>query len=181
VKPNFTRFIQPKQNSKTEKNMSSFEQEAFEKYKEISKQITDPKTLSTLRKLFERTYTLQELLDWLHPKLQWSRGEITRYSNPLEILKYRKGRCGEYSILYTALCLAHGYRARIILDMTDHVWTEVWNPAQKRWMHIDPSEKKINDPKMYERDWRKKLAKIYAFENGKAEDVAKNYKFKRKL
>ena len=158
--------------------MLSSEQEAFKKYKEISKLITDLKTLSVLRKLFERTYTLQELLDWLHVKLQWSKGEIARYSNPLEILKYGKGRCGEYSILYTSLCLAHDYRARIVLDMTDHVWTEVWNPTQKRWIHIDPSEKRIDDPKMYERDWKKTLTKIYAFENGKPKDITKNYRLR---
>lgn len=159
--------------------MLSTELDAYKKYREISKQITDPKTLSKLRKLFKRTYTLQELLDWLHTKLQWSKGDITRHSSPLEILKYGTGRCGEYSILYTALCLAHGYRARIVLDMTDHVWTEIWNPTQKRWIHIDPSEKRIDNPEMYERDWKKTLTKIYAFENGRAQNVTKNYKLER--
>jgi len=156
--------------------MLSSELDAIKKYKEISKQLADPKMLSELRRLFERTYTLPELLDWLHARLQWSKGQITRHSDPLEILRYGKGRCGEYSILFTALCLAHGYRARIVLDMTDHVWTEIWNPSQKTWIHIDPSEKRINDPKMYERDWKKTLTKIYAFENSKAENITKNYK-----
>jgi hypothetical protein len=45
-------------------------------------------------------------------------------------------------------------------------------------MHVDPSEKRIDDPKMYERDWKKNLTKIYAFENGEAEDVTENYKLK---
>jgi transglutaminase-like putative cysteine protease len=151
-------------------------QEAIMKYREISKRLTDPKLLSALRKLFDRTYTLQELLDWLHTRLQWSKGPITRHTDPLAILKYGKGRCGEYSILYTALCLALGYRARIVLDMSDHVWTEVYDKAQRRWIHIDPSEKRIDDPKMYERDWKKNLTKIIALENGEAEDVTKNYK-----
>jgi hypothetical protein len=156
--------------------MLSTELDAFKKYEKISKQLTDPKILSQLRKLSEGTCTLQELLDWLHQRLRWDKGKITRQSDPLAILEYGRGRCGEYSILYTALCLAHGYRARIVLDMTDHVWTEIWNPTQKRWIHIDPSEKRIDDPKMYERDWKKRLTKIYAFENGKAKDVTKNYK-----
>ena len=156
--------------------MLSSELDAFKKYKEISKQLADPKMLSELRRLFERNYTVQELLDWLHAKLQWSKGQITRHNDPLEILKYGKGRCGEYSILFTALCLAHGYRARIVLDITDHVWTEIWNSSQKRWIHVDPSEKRINDPKMYERDWKKTLTKIYAFENSRAKNVTKNYK-----
>ena len=156
--------------------MLSSELDAFKKYKEISKQLADPKMLSELRRLFERNYTVQELLDWLHAKLQWSKGQITRHNDPLEILKYGKGRCGEYSILFTALCQAHGYRARIVLDITDHVWTEIWNSSQKRWIHVDPSEKRINDPKMYERDWKKTLTKIYAFENSRAKNVTKNYK-----
>jgi peptide-N4-(N-acetyl-beta-glucosaminyl)asparagine amidase len=60
--------------------------------------------------------------------------------------------------------------------MTDHVWTEVWDDEKKRWVHVDPSEKRIDDPFMYERDWKKKLRKIYAFENGKMENVTKQYK-----
>jgi hypothetical protein len=156
--------------------MLSTEEGAFKKYREISRQLTDPKMLSELRRLFKKTYTLPELLDWLHKNLQWSKDDIIRHSDPLEILKYGKGRCGEFSILYTALCLAHGYRARIILDMTDHVWTEVWNPRQERWVHVDPSERRIDDSKMYERDWKKNLTKVYAFENGISRDVTKNYK-----
>ena len=62
--------------------------------------------------------------------------------------------------------------------MTDHVWTEIYDEAHSRWIHIDPSEKRIDDPKMYERDWRKKLTKVYAFENGEAEDITENYKLK---
>jgi len=154
------------------------EEEAFKKYREISTRLTDPKMLSELRRLFDRTYTLAELLDWLHKSLEWSKGDIIRHNDPMEILKYGKGRCGEFSILYTALCLAHGYRPRIVLDMTDHVWTEVWNPTQKRWMHIDPSERRVDDPRMYERDWGKDLTKVYAFENGSSKDVTENYKLK---
>ena len=156
--------------------MLSTELDAFKKYEKISKQLTDSKMLSQLKRFSEGTCTLQELLDWLHKRLHWDKGEITRHCDPLAILEYGKGRCGEYSILYTAICLAHGYRARIVLDMTDHVWTEIWNPTQKRWIHIDPSERRIDDPKMYERDWKKRLTKIYAFENGKVEDVTKHYK-----
>ena len=154
------------------------EEQAFKKYREVSRQLEDPKMLSRMRRLFERTYTLPELLDWLHKNIEWSKGDIIRHNDPIEILKYGKGRCGEFSILYTALCLAHGYRARIVLDMTDHVWSEIWNPRQKRWMHIDPSEKRIDDPKMYERDWRKDLTKVFAFENGSSRNVTENYKLK---
>lgn len=156
--------------------MSEAGQAAIAKYQEISKQLADPSKLFELRKIFDRTYTLSELLEWLHSKLQWSKGPIVRHTDPLTILKYGKGRCGEYSILYTTLCLAHGYRARIVLDMTDHVWTEIYDTDKNRWIHIDPSEKRIDDPKMYERDWKKTLTEIYAFENGKLVNVTSSYK-----
>lgn len=149
---------------------------AIEKYKRVSEKLADSALLAQLRALFDRNYTLVELLDWLHEKVNWDDGEIERRNEPLEILTYRRGRCGEFSILFTALCLAHGYRARLILDMSDHVWTEVWDRAKNRWMHVDPSEKRIDDPLMYERDWKKNLNEIYAFENGKVEEVTKNYK-----
>jgi peptide-N4-(N-acetyl-beta-glucosaminyl)asparagine amidase len=60
--------------------------------------------------------------------------------------------------------------------MSDHVWTEVWNQKEGKWMHVDPSEKRIDDPKMYERDWKKNLKEIYAFENGSIENVTQRYK-----
>jgi len=145
-------------------------------YREISKKLADPATLSELRKLFPKKYTLKELLDWLHEKVKWEKSEIPRYRDPLKIVAYGKGRCAEFSILYTALCLAHNYRARLVLDMSDHVWTEVWNEKEKRWMHVDPSEKRIDDPQMYERDWKKNLTEIYALDNGKIENVTKDYK-----
>lgn len=156
--------------------MSLPDQKTVEKYREISEKLTDSYLLSELRSLFERRYNLTELLAWLHSRVQWSKGDIVRHNDPLKIVAYGKGRCGEFSILFTALCLAHNYRARLILDMTDHVWTEVWNNKNKSWVHVDPSEKKINDPLMYERDWKKKLKKIYAFEDGRVEDVSNKYK-----
>jgi len=149
---------------------------SIEKYRELSKKLTDPSLLGELRSLFKKRYTITELLDWIHEGVKFDKGNITRHNDPKEILAYGKGRCGEFSILFTSLCLAHNYRARLILDMSDHVWTEVWNNEQKRWIHIDPSEKRIDDPFMYERDWKKNLQEIYAFENGNMENVTKTYK-----
>ena len=160
--------------------MGSPTRKDIEKYREISEKLINPSLISELRELFDRRYTLVELLEWLHSKVEWSKGEITRHNDPMEIMAYGKGRCGEFGILFTALCLAHNYRARLILDVTDHVWTEVWNNRQKRWIHVDPSERRIDDPLMYERDWKKSLKEIYAFENGKVENVAKQYKMTEK-
>jgi hypothetical protein len=149
-----------------------------EKYQAISRNITNPSELNQLRSLFERRYSLKELLDWMHARLEFSRGDIVRHNNPLEILAYGKGRCGEFSILFTALCLAHDYRARIVLDLSDHVWSEVWNDKQERWVHVDPSEKRIDDPEMYARDWKKNLKEVYALENENMENVTQNYKLR---
>lgn len=150
--------------------------ESIEKYRELSKRLTEPSLLDRLRALFEKKYTLPELLNWVHERVKFDKGNIVRHADPKEILAYAKGRCGEFSILFTSLCLAHGYRARLILDVSNHVWTEVWDARRKRWMHIDPSERKIDDPLMYERDWKKNLTEVYAFENGNLEDVTQRYK-----
>jgi hypothetical protein len=149
-----------------------------EKYQAISRNITNPSELNQLRSLFERRYSLKELLDWMHARLEFSRGDIVRHNNPLEILAYGKGRCGEFSILFTALCLAHDYRARIVLDLSDHVWSEVWDDEQERWVHVDPSEKRVDDPEMYAQDWKKNLKEVYALENGNMENVTQNYKLR---
>jgi len=157
-----------------------FEPKSVDNYRRISMRLANPSSLSQLRSLFERRCSLNELLDWLHARLKWSKGNIVRHSDPLEILAYGKGRCSEFSVLFTALCLAHNYRARLILDMSDHVWTEVWDDRQKRWVHVDPSEKRIDDPKMYERDWKKNLKEVYALENGQVQNVTETYKMRDK-
>ncbi|HKZ94062.1 MAG TPA: transglutaminase-like domain-containing protein [Candidatus Bathyarchaeia archaeon] len=156
--------------------MVSAHQNSIDKYREISENLAEPSLLVRLMALFERRYTISELLDWMHERLKFDKGDIKRHNDPGEILAYGRGRCGEFSILFTSLCLAHWYRARLILDISDHVWTEVWDEQQKRWIHIDPSEKRVDDPYMYERDWKKNLIEIYAFENGAIENITRNYK-----
>jgi len=151
----------------------------IDKYKTLSERLADPALIFKLNALFERRYAWVELLEWVHERLKWDNGEIERHNDPLDILAYGKGRCGEFSILFTAVCLAQGHRARIILDMSDHVWSEIWDTRTNRWVHVDPSDCKIDDPLMYERDWKKTLAHVYAFENGKMEEVTKNYKADR--
>jgi len=159
-------------------NAIPFEPKSVDNYRRIGIRLANPSTLHQLRSLFERTYSLEELLDWVHERLKFTKENIVRHSDPLEILAYGKGRCSEFSVLFTALCLAHNYRARLILDMSDHVWTEVWDDRQKRWVHVDPSEKRIDDAKMYERDWKKNLKEVYALENGLVENVTDKYKMK---
>jgi transglutaminase-like putative cysteine protease len=155
-----------------------FEPKSVDNYRKLSVQLANSSTLNQLRSLFDRRYSLDELLEWVHARLRFNKRDIVRHSDPLEILAYGQGRCSEFSVLFTALCLAHNYRARLVLDMSDHVWTEVWDLKQKRWIHVDPSEKKIDDPKMYERDWKKNLKEVYALENGSVENVTETYKMR---
>ena len=129
--------------------MTTVDKESIVKYSEISVKLADPSLLAALMAMFERRYTIVELLDWMHERLKFDKGDIIRHNDPKEILAYGRGRCGEFSILFTSLCLVHGYRARLILDMTDHVWTEVWDNKKDGWVHVDPSEKRIDDPFMY--------------------------------
>ncbi|NIO36449.1 hypothetical protein GTO27_01965 [Candidatus Bathyarchaeota archaeon] len=155
---------------------SSCSQEAIEMYRRISERLTDVSMLGRLKEFFKSRPTLSQLLEWVHDRVQFNKGDILRHNDPFEILAYGQGKCREFSVLFTALCLANSYRARLVLDMSDHVWTEIWNAEQNRWVHVDPSEKRINDPEMYERDWNKNLTEVYAFENGKLEDVTERYK-----
>lgn len=155
---------------------SSPNPEAIKMYRRISERLTDPSLLSRLEKFFKKRQALPELIEWVHDRVEFNKGDIVRHSDPFEIIEYGQGKCREFSVLFTAICLANGYRARLILDMSDHAWTEVWDKKQGKWVHVDPSEKRIDDPEMYERNWKKNLKEVYAFENGEIEDVTKTYK-----
>jgi len=149
-------------------------------YRRISESLADPSLLKRLKRSFREKQTLTELLEWVHTKLTFCKGNIARHNDPFEIIKYGKGKCREFSVLFTAVCLANGYRARLILDMSDHAWTEIWTPQQNRWIHFDPSEKSVDDAEMYERDWKKDLKEVFAFEKGNIENVTKTYKMSSK-
>ncbi len=156
-------------------------EEAVEMYRRISEKLADPQLQTRLKKFFTKRQTLPELLEWVHARVKFNKGDIVRHNDPFEIIEYGQGMCREFSVLFTAVCLANGYRARIILDLSNHAWTEVWDTGQNRWFHVDPSEKRIGDPEIYERDWKKNLEEVYAFENGVMEDVTKNYKIRESI
>jgi len=143
---------------------------------EVMKNLNKTETKSRLRALFDRDCNFTELLVWEHERLIYVE-EREVHEDPFEILEYGKGK---FSILYVALCLAHGYQARLVVDMFgDHVWTEV--KLQGEWIHVDPYERKINEPYMYQRDWHKELRLVYAFEDGRFEDVTLKYKMEKTL
>ncbi|MDH5449270.1 MAG: transglutaminase-like domain-containing protein [Candidatus Bathyarchaeota archaeon] len=144
-------------------------------HRKVAQSLTNDTLQKELRSRLNSTeYSHLELLDWEHNRLNYTKENIPRHDNPLQILAFGKGRCGEFSILYNALCLACGYRARLIADIYgDHVWTEVF--INGTWVHVDPTEKIVNDPLMYQTDWDKEVTVICAFEGSLVLDVTQNY------
>jgi len=142
-------------------------------YSEIIANLNQANTKNGLRELFDRNMNYTELLNWEKEHLVYDSGNINRNEDPFKILEYGKGRCGEFAILYVALCLAHGYQTRLVVDVFgDHVWAEVLD--RNTWVHVD-TEGRINEPYMYERDWNKTIRLVYAFEENKVIDVTWKY------
>jgi len=159
-------------------------------YLDIMSNCEDPSKKVIVRSWFIRDYNFTEIYDWVHENLDFvpfneSFPLEQRYTDPIEIKEFGKGRCGEFSILYVAACLAHGYECRLVIA-TDcsgliwvgkHGWAEVKFNGQ--WVHVDPSEKRWNEPQMYKQwSWGENIGsevRNFAFEEGKVEEITQNY------
>ena len=127
------------------------------------------------------------LLTWEHRHLEYTRGELPkpRAEMPVDIIKQAKGRCGEFALLYNGLLLADAYTCRVIVDCSalrdkskaaagDHVWNEV--RLDGGWTHVDPTERRINEPLMYVQEWNKDVNLVYAISKRGILEVTKTYR-----
>jgi hypothetical protein len=105
------------------------------------------------------------------------------FEDPMDILNRGTGICAQWSIVYVSAYLSLGYQSRLVVA-TDtaswafiHVWAEDY--FNGTWVHVDPSDRIWNNPSRYLGwDWGKGIGtsvKIYAFEDGKVEEVTSNY------
>uniref|UniRef100_A0A1B0CRQ6 Peptide-N(4)-(N-acetyl-beta-glucosaminyl)asparagine amidase n=1 Tax=Lutzomyia longipalpis TaxID=7200 RepID=A0A1B0CRQ6_LUTLO len=98
-----------------------------------------------------------------------------RYEDVATLLTTRMGRCGEYANCFTFLCRCLGYDARYVVATFDHVWTEVYSPTQKRWIHVDPSDSVVDAPLMYQHGWKRNVDYVIAHSKDDIQDVTWRY------
>ncbi|KAL3728126.1 hypothetical protein ACJRO7_032819 [Eucalyptus globulus] len=98
-----------------------------------------------------------------------------RYNDPVKLLETKRGRCGELANCFTFYCRAFGYESRLVVDFTDHVWTECFSVHLRRWMHLDPCEGDYDKPLLYEERWNKKLNYAFGIAKDGIYDVTKCY------
>jgi hypothetical protein len=136
----------------------------------IMQTIMQPKQLSAVKDSItayfgdsNRACTLQDLFQWQNSHLKYVNSFpflFIRPSDPIGILKAGIGRCGEFSILFTAACIAEGYDARIAtVTKTDystspHGFCVV--QINGSWTQVDsscytPSKLVINETSVYQK------------------------------
>ena len=87
-------------------------------------------------------------------------------------------------MLYNGLLVANGYQTRLVIDCStlqdkskkvagDHVWVEVL--IDGAWVHVDPTEKRIDQPLMYVLEWDKDVNLVYAISREATVDVTTAY------
>lgn len=84
-----------------------------------------------------------------------------RMNNPVSLLEYRTGRCGEWVncfLLVLKSVLGPDSQLRYIWNYEDHVWCEYYSQSLGRWIHLDPCENSWDEPSLYCENWGKKMS-----------------------
>jgi hypothetical protein len=76
---------------------------------------------------------------------------------------------------FALLVRSTGVPTRWVWNSEDHVWVEYFSTRYHRWIHLDPCENAYDDPLLYARNWRKKMAYCIAFDEFGAMDVTRRY------
>lgn len=99
-----------------------------------------------------------------------------RYNDPVRLLTWRQGRCGEWVNCFLLILRSLNIRARYIWNAEDHVWCEYFSPALKTWVHLDPCEESSDQPGLYCEGWGKEMSYCFAvgFDCG-VKDVSEKY------
>ncbi|CDR47993.1 CYFA0S41e00188g1_1 [Cyberlindnera fabianii] len=104
-----------------------------------------------------------------------SRLRFPRFNNPVKLLSWRQGRCGEWNMCFYLILRTLDIRTRYVLNKEDHVWCEVWSSQMGRWCHVDSCEEAFDNPQLYNKGWGKKMSYCLAFGLDGVADVSKRY------
>ncbi|KAG7362661.1 thioredoxin-like protein [Nitzschia inconspicua] len=108
------------------------------------------------------------------PQCKENTTTFPRYNKASKLLETRRGRCGEYSNLFGLFCRSVGFETRLVLDLSDHLWTEV--RLGDSWIMADACEGIIDKPSMYEYGWGKSgLCYMMAIGHDEVVDVTPRY------
>ncbi len=167
-------------------NITPDEPAAFKEFKnhylEIMRNLNSTETKTKIASQLNPSNNQTDLFTWEHSKLTFIQ-DSTWFEDPTEILNSGKGICVQWSILYVSTCLALNHPSRLVVatDTSNwkfiHTWAEDYYNG--KWVHVDPSDSVWNNPSRYQSwDWGKDLGsavKVYAFEDGKYEEVTSTY------
>jgi transglutaminase-like putative cysteine protease len=152
-------------------------------YLAVMQTLNSTETKAQMAPLLNPSYNQTDLFTWEKSKLTFAQDPAGSLENPTQILTSGKGICVQWSIVYVSACLTLGYQSRLVVavDVAGwnfiHVWAEDYFNGS--WVHVDPSDKVWNNPSRYQSwDWGKGMGsdvKIYAFEDGRFEEVTSTY------
>jgi hypothetical protein len=101
-----------------------------------------------------------------------------RYRSVPKLLETKLGRCGEFSDVALAVFNLLGYESKQVIDHTDHVWIEIGIPDEDgkvQFVHGDPSEGILDEPFLYQDNWKKQLTFVFSHTPTSTEDRTNIY------